>query len=125
MTRPVRLRLSRRKGFDLQAHSLALKGLPAVVVARPGPWGNPFVVGKDGTREECVRFYKCLLSGYVCLTCKAPVDEQEIALDHARRRYRQLAGKNLACWCPLDGKPCHADVLLELANAPRRGVANR
>lgn len=27
-----------------------------------------------------------------------------------------LRGKNLACWCPLDG-PCHADVLLEVANA--------
>jgi len=27
----------------------------------------------------------------------------------------ELAGKNLACWCPLD-QPCHADVLLELAN---------
>jgi hypothetical protein len=28
----------------------------------------------------------------------------------------ELAGKDLACWCPLD-KPCHADVLLELANS--------
>lgn len=27
----------------------------------------------------------------------------------------ELRGKNLACWCPLD-QPCHADVLLELAN---------
>jgi hypothetical protein len=27
----------------------------------------------------------------------------------------KLRGKNLACWCPLD-QPCHADVLLELAN---------
>jgi len=27
----------------------------------------------------------------------------------------ELRGKNLACWCPLD-KPCHADILLELAN---------
>jgi hypothetical protein len=26
-----------------------------------------------------------------------------------------LRGRNLACWCPLD-QPCHADVLLELAN---------
>ncbi len=28
----------------------------------------------------------------------------------------ELRGKDLACWCPLDG-PCHADVLLEIANA--------
>jgi hypothetical protein len=39
---PVRLRLSRAKGFDLQATSRALNGLPAKSVARPGPWGNPF-----------------------------------------------------------------------------------
>jgi len=30
---------------------------------------------------------------------------------------RELAGKNLACWCPLN-KHCHADLLLELANEP-------
>jgi hypothetical protein len=51
---PVRLQLSRRKGFDLQAASCATNGLDAVVVARPTKWGNPFVVGKDGTRAECV-----------------------------------------------------------------------
>lgn len=28
-----------------------------------------------------------------------------------------LRGKDLACWCPLDGQPCHADTLIELANA--------
>jgi hypothetical protein len=28
-----------------------------------------------------------------------------------------LHGRDLTCWCPLD-QPCHADVLLELANAP-------
>ena len=32
-----------------------------------------------------------------------------------RDRIAALRGKNLACWCPLD-QPCHADVLLELAN---------
>ena len=32
---------------------------------------------------------------------------------------RELSGKNLACWCPLN-EPCHADVLLEVANAPER-----
>lgn len=31
-------------------------------------------------------------------------------------RSTKLRGKNLACWCRDDGKPCHADVLLELAN---------
>jgi hypothetical protein len=30
----------------------------------------------------------------------------------------ELRGRDLACWCPLD-EPCHADVLLEIANAER------
>jgi hypothetical protein len=40
--RPVRLQLSRRKGFDLQALSHEINGLDAIVVSRPGKWGNPF-----------------------------------------------------------------------------------
>lgn len=39
---PVRIQLSRRKGFKLQAESLALNGLPAVKVDRSTKWGNPF-----------------------------------------------------------------------------------
>lgn len=45
MTRPVRLRLSRKKGFDLQKLSRETNGLPARVVARPSQYGNPFKVG--------------------------------------------------------------------------------
>lgn len=44
MPKPVRLQLSRRKGFDLQALSMATNGLPAVNVARPTKWGNPFPI---------------------------------------------------------------------------------
>jgi hypothetical protein len=39
---------------------------------------------------------------------------QQNILDRAKR---ELRGKNLACWCPI-GSPCHAEVLLELANSP-------
>ena len=46
MTAPVRLQLSRRKGFVLQAMSQATNGLPAVRVARPSRWGNPYPVAK-------------------------------------------------------------------------------
>ena len=113
---PVRLRLSRAKGFDLQALSRATNGLRAVVVARPTPWGNPFVVGKDGKAEDCVRLYRMMLAGYLCLTCTPEIDAQRAAVTHVRRRARRdLRGKNLACWCR-DGQPCHADVLLEIAN---------
>lgn len=37
-------------------------------------------------------------------------------LHHHEFYLRDLRGRDLACWCPLDA-PCHADVLLELANA--------
>ena len=83
---PERLQLSRRKGFRLPAD--------AVNVARPGKWGNPFKVGRDGTAAECVDQYRTLIADW-------PLEA--------------LRGKRLACWCK-PGTPCHADVLLELAN---------
>ena len=115
MTTPVRLRLSRRKGSSLQAASRATNGLAAVVVARPTRWGNPFVIGRDGTRERCVELHRKLLDGSVCTDCSAAVATQRAYQDHVARNLPQLRGKNLACWCPLD-QPCHADVLLALAN---------
>jgi len=69
----------------------------AVYVGRPTKWGNPYVVGKDGTREECIEKYRKHFSE--ALVCAEVHD---------------LKGKDLVCWCsPL---PCHADILLEKAN---------
>ena len=48
--RPQRLQLSRHKGFNLQAASQALNGLPAKRVTRPGPWGNPFSIAETAAR---------------------------------------------------------------------------
>lgn len=107
---PERIRLSRAKGFRLPAN--------AINVARPGKWGNPFVVGVDGTRQECVEFYCLLAANMICLTCKAEVAQQKRTMA-LLRSLDELRGKDLACWCALDGKPCHADVLLVLANNPR------
>ena len=87
-----------------------------VSVARPGPLGNPFVVGEHGTREECVDLYRALLNGYVCLSNGPAIKVQEAAIAAVREGLPSLRGKNLACWCRNDGKPCHADVLLALAN---------
>ena len=84
----------------------------AVYVGRPSKWGNPWRVGEQHpedkhslTREEVVRFYRNALP--MMLTAK---DENgKVILD-----LNELRGKDLVCWCaPL---PCHADVLLELAN---------
>ena len=76
---------------------------------RPGPWGNPFVAGKPyrtvvGTSIEvkdaahAVRLYRPL------------------AWCNRERIVRELRGKTLMCWCAPDA-PCHADFLLEIANA--------
>jgi hypothetical protein len=100
--KPVRLQLSRKKGFDLQGYSRRLNGLPAVVVSRPARWSNPWPIGsKDGghilTRAEVIDRY-----------------ERHIAERHGEIR-KELAGKNLACWCK-EGLRCHADLLLRIAN---------
>lgn len=123
MTTPVRLRLSRARGFELQAHSLAINGLPAKHVARPGPWGNPFEIGKDGTRQTCVYLYLMLLGGMIALNARASVEAQKTARAHAEKHLHTLKGHNLACWCALDGGACHADVLLAAANAPEGKVS--
>lgn len=84
----------------------------AVKVDRSTPWGNPFRVGEDGKAGRCVNLYRLLLGGFVCPGAKAILDDQEKARRHLMAHWRELVGKPLACWCPLD-KPCHADVLAE------------
>lgn len=119
--RPARIRLSRAAGFRLDQASMKLNGLPAVVVARPSRWGNPFVVarsrGRDGTRAECVHRFAMLAAGLICISdAKVHPDEQTEVLRDLRRNGRQyLQGRNLACWCPA-GAPCHADVLIAFVN---------
>ena len=112
--RPVRLQLSRRKGFNLQALSLATNGLEAVNCARPGRFGNPFVIGQPVSA----------LSGGPVLDAAEAVAlfRSELMLSLANNDYAldnllTLRGKNLACFCAI-GAPCHADVLLEFANKP-------
>jgi len=95
---PKRIRLSRAKGWRRPAG--------AVVVARPTKWGNPYHNGGDGvTSPTVVELYELWLTG--------SREGRQLA-ELART---ELAGKDLACWCPLD-RPCHADVLLAVANTP-------
>jgi len=116
-TRPVRLRLSRRKGFDLQAVSREANGLPALRVSRPGPWGNPFsidemaiVLGVDhaAAQAEAVARYRRWVDGDPELAEAKGVPPSRAEISDA------LSGRNLACWCA-PGTPCHADVLIALA----------
>ena len=119
---PQRIQLSRKKGFDLQAISRALNGLPAVVVSRPSKWGNPFLAGNSSDEIFGVPDAATAVHRYALWLDGADAGA-ELLLGF--RNYRRwilahlplLRGANLACWCPLD-QPCHADVLLELANGP-------
>ena len=106
---PHRVQLRRTLGWRLPANT--------IVVARPSKWGNPFIVGKHGDRSRCVELFRLLITGHIAIGMdKECVDAQLLALSWIQNNWRQLQGKNLACWCRLDGKPCHADVLLEIAN---------
>lgn len=122
MTAPVRLRLFLQRGFDLQAHSRAVNGLAAVNVARPTKWGNPFVVVNEA-QEVVERYRRCLeqppsLIRHKLLTIARGMEGRgEGYFSRIREAIDDLRGKNLACWCALDA-PCHADVLLEIANRP-------
>lgn len=79
--------------------------LDAIYVGRPSKWGNPYAIGRDGTREEVIARYRIWLETMI----------YDFDILHRRLNIEELRGKDLVCWCsPL---PCHADVLLELANA--------
>lgn len=105
---PQRIQLSRRRGWRMPAHTLK--------VDRSTLWGNPFRVGDDGilTVEQAVRMFRRLTEW----------DAEELARSRyfmfSRPRIQSaLRGYNLACWCR-PGTPCHADILLEIANGPPR-----
>lgn len=96
-----------------------------VSVARPGPWGNPWTIktaresgysrDERATAAWCVSLYAEWFGGYgYSITRMLDGGDERVA--RLRERLPELRGKNLACWCALDA-PCHADVLLELANA--------
>lgn len=119
---PQRMQLSRASGFNLQAASIALNGLSALVVARPSPWGNPHRVWRDGcqwfvTSRGCEHHpVASLAEGIALAVARHKADCLKSAPFYgSATALLDLRGKNLACWCRLDA-PCHADVLLQLAN---------
>lgn len=97
-TRPVRIQRSRAKGWRMPDNT--------VYVGRPTMWGN-YAAVRNGVMEG--QFAVDLFRGWV---------ETEASWAWKGRAAIDLRGKNLACWCSLD-VPCHADVLLELANADK------
>lgn len=91
-----------------------------IKVDRSTKWGNPFVVGVHGTREECVKAFEVLMAGWFRLGDGKDengvwhADKQQAYHEYVRKNRSLLVGKNLACWCPLNA-PCHADILLHVA----------
>jgi hypothetical protein len=83
----------------------------AIYVGRPSRWGNPFVRGRKGPwpPETAVANFR----GWFATMTFIDTEQTRAVL---RELLAPLRGHDLACWCPLD-QPCHADVLLELANA--------
>ena len=73
--------------------------LGAVYIGRPTRWGNPFVMGKDGTREEVVQKFAEWIK----------TQPELLALVR-----KELKGRDLVCFC--SPKACHGDVLIKLAN---------
>lgn len=74
-----------------------------VFIGRPSLWGNPFLIGRDGTRDEVIAKYRSYLM-------KRP--------QLVRRARKELTGKRLGCFChPL---PCHGDVLVMICNAEEK-----
>jgi hypothetical protein len=106
---PKRIQLSRRKGWR--------RPQGAVNVSRPTQWGNPWRIGSTD--------WTVLPGGKIDKTPHPPLTAEQavasfrnsIEADPDRQAIirRELGGKDLACWCPLD-QPCHADVLLQIAN---------
>jgi len=103
---PRRIQLSRKKGYR--------KPIDTINVARPTKWGNPInwqqfsrpdLTEADKKAIAVRDFEEWLNYG----TWNYP--NRQWILDHIH----ELAGKDLACWCKPD-EPCHADVLIRLAN---------
>ena len=114
---PKRIQRRRERGWRMPEG--------AVYVGRPSKWGNPYrwteyaripldddrVIPDARRRSWAVNDFRAAMD---------PEHGFQVGQypDRATIR-RELAGRDLCCWCPLDS-PCHADVLLELANGGTR-----
>lgn len=121
--KPKRIQRKRTKGFKLAEATDNPNGV--VYVGRGTKWSNPFTIEKT----ESNVFQVVYRNKSNNLIWSIPLLDKDVAFDNLLEHYRgymhdylgkdyiseHLKGKDLACFCPLDS-PCHADVLLELAN---------
>ena len=114
MSEPKRIQMRRTKGWR--------KPEGAVYVGRPTIFGNPFpvdVYGPEGAVDKFRRLLTGRMSAREMSESSTCIDWSLVAVRHLMldQMFIRLAGHDLACWCK-PGQPCHADVLLELANTP-------
>ena len=100
---PWRIQRSRARGWRMPEG--------AVYVGRPTRWGNPFRAGGHDRRTGCMMSPSDVVEKYCNALVSANLEFNEAEV------IRHLRGKDLVCWCA-PGAPCHADVLLEIANGP-------
>lgn len=83
------------------------KGAAGEYVGRPSPLGNPFEIGRDGTRKEVIQLYRAWLWNEISFT--ANPTRAGRYLNQLYKQWRRDGELTLICWCaPL---PCHADVI--------------
>lgn len=120
MTKPKRIQRQRTKGWRMPEN--------AIYVGRPTIWGNPFWHAAifHGV-ELSLALYRNTIQGIwdPSVVAKLPLTYYDDHCDwlqrignHPVESLNELRGHDLCCWCRLD-QPCHADILLELANAHR------
>lgn len=143
MSEPKRIQRQRTKGWKMPEG--------AIYVGRPSRWGNPYRVGAavvqptndyTPTANPHCEYLAPARSSMPCeverWSARGEYRQTWFVIEDAAtavRLFRELCeyegydmsrlrGHDLACWCPLD-QPCHADVLLELANAvaPKGGAS--
>jgi hypothetical protein len=109
MNTPIRIQLSRKKGWRKPENT--------VVVSKPSMWGNPFWKG-TGCRMSAAWSYKVRVKAEL-LGIKLQLPPLDPYFRKIVDNLPKLRGKNLACWCPKDMPDCycHAGVLLQIANA--------
>jgi len=121
-TLPKRIQRKRTKGWKMPPNT--------VYVGRPSKWGNPFTERVWGL-DLALKLFRDAANGTWCpSTLPSNFEDWQFNDAHYNGSVwrgdlgrhplelirEELRGKDLACWCPLD-QPCHADVLLEIANS--------
>jgi hypothetical protein len=117
VTTPTVIQRSRKKGTKL----VSPNGLPTDCVSRPSVFGNPFpakdaeAAGYPDGATMAVWAFRVWLGLESSEDCHEIRDAYPLQREALLQQLPTLQGKNLACWCEV-GKPCHAAVLLEIAN---------